>query len=1114
MIGRTSPLGAVELPSPAVARGGVTQAALPAAARPLRAPPGPPSPGGVSESDLPAIGGALPGFGERDLPSLDDDLPALSDELPSLGGPGLGGRAQPPSFGAELPSLSGDLPSLGGDLPSLGGNLPALGGELPVIGGTLPDVGGRAAPPRRVSDELDFGELGQEAPPESRGSLGPPRAPSLPGFSAVAATLSAPATPVPSARQAPAPEEATASAGAAAFDEGDDASFEPPQAPEGPAPAAIERQSGGGTAYGEVNLGDDSEGQALESDEMEFGRIPQEGRSAPADALGQAERGRAGAVVGGEPLVGVPPRPRKWLRVVIGGVALGAIAGAALALVPDVGPFGYYWISDQLKAEEYRQLLQHTLEQARAELGQDTFQAALRAQQLVDGQREGARRVKALGALGAYVTYVREVRFGSDPEASARAQVLLSELGGHPETAFLELARAAEAAAGGRFGDARQSLTALLARTPDDQDAANLLGEVELRSGDATAALAAWQRAVSLQRSPLTLFGLARAQAAAGAAPEAETTLKELLTQSAGHVGARILQARLSWRQHRDEAKALELLGGVLKDVSLASPLELAEAQTLLGDLHLERSRYSHAEQAYSEALKIDSRAMAALLGLGTALYRAGRYSESLARFQAAAQVLPEDLAAQVGVARSMIALERLQDAKTLLEQLRGKHPKAAEVAYWFGKVQEALGNRAEAEAAYRSAVELGQASPQIMDAYVALALLQNQRGEAEVAKQTLAKAKELLPDSPAIHKALGELALIQGRYSDALVELKRSLELDPEDVGVRFKLGSALRRNRDFDEAAKAFDQVAAVDKDYPGLALERGLLFEAAGRTEEALKAYEGALSKAPNDTDLMLRVGCGRASTGNGTQAEELLRKVLVQRPQSAETHHCLGRAMLATGTNLAEAQRELQRAAELDANRAEYHLYVGWAANEAGRVQEAERALERALELDQGLADAYWQRGVLKYRTGAVRDAVADLKRALELNPTRAEAHAALADSYYDLGREADSMGEWQLAVAALPNNASWRFRYGKLLAANRRAADAVAQLQRALELAAPLTPQPRWLPEANYLLARSMGQRAEAVPHWQYFLKHGPKDSPYRSEAKKALAALGQPSDED
>jgi len=285
---------------------------------------------------------------------------------------------------------------------------------------------------------------------------------------------------------------------------------------------------------------------------------------------------------------------------------------------------------------------------------------------------------------------------------------------------------------------------------------------------------------------------------------------------------------------------------------------------------------------------------------------------------------------------------------------------------------------------------------------------------------------------------------------------------------------------------------------------------LFEGAGRTEDALKEYEGALAKAPKDPDLMLRVGCGKVSAGRAKQAEELLRKVLSDRPNSAETNHCLGRALLLEGTRLAEALRLLERAVELDANRAEYQLYAGWAANEAGNVPKAERALAEALRLDQGLADAYWQRGVLRQRQGAARDAIADLTRALELRPSRHEAHASLADAYYDLGKEPLALREWLLAIQAQPDNGTWRFRYGKLLAANHQTEASREQLTKALELTANEDPAPRWSWEAHNLLAHAIGLKPEAVKHWEEFLRLGPRDSPYRVEAKASLEKLGHP----
>ena len=339
--------------------------------------------------------------------------------------------------------------------------------------------------------------------------------------------------------------------------------------------------------------------------------------------------------------------------------------------------------------------------------------------------------------------------------------------------------------------------------------------------------------------------------------------------------------------------------------------------------------------------------------------------------------------------------------------------------------------------------------------------------------------------------------------------DLNKALELDSEDLGARFRLGVAYRRDGKVDLAMRAFEQVAQADPGYPGLALERGMLYEATGRAEEALRAYENARTKAPNDTDLMLRVGCGYAVAGRSKEAEELLRKVLSSRPTSAETHYCLGRALFADSSRLADALRLFDRAAELDPHRAEYQLYVGWASRESGNLPKATRALDQAIALDQGLGDAYWQRGILRQQLGAVKDAVADLLRALELRPQRQEVHAALADAYFDLGREAQALSEWKLAVAAQPDNSTWHFRYGKLLAANHMNELARAELSKALELHEKAPAGERWLPwEAHLLLARAIGQKPEAVNHWNEFLRLGPLDSPYRAEAKAALDQLG------
>ena len=1147
----------VGLPATAAQRGGIdlpsvarSQANLPAAAAdlPATAPRGAASRSASSAGiELPSPRGTieLPRPGGDGLPSpLDVDLPLSAGALPS-------------PIELDLPSPGGNLPSLGGNLPALGGNLPAPGGNLPAPGGNLPALGGGLPVPRSTG-ELPAAQSPAAAsaspslPPALGGMFGGASSVSTPGMRALELSSEPPPAPsgfaeieLPPSESLPPPAPPQFGGGFGEVDllggipeaaprpaplsdyEADpfgEAPLPGPMSSPRPAPrafgapdaaaaaAALQRQTGGGgTDYGEVSLdaGGGSTDVALDGalppaaaradDDMEFGAVPQE------PAVGSVTQ----APLGPPPkLAPEKPKRRLGLQLLVGTFVLG-LGGAALALVPSIGPFGAFYAMDRLSAGDYHARVVRAAKAAGEALAVDMYPDAARAVNLVERERTAARRAKGLSALAAYVGFTSELRFGAEPSTHARAVVLLDELVEETDVEMLELARAARAAADGQIAKARQLLQSAESKGKSAESAL-LRAEIELRAKDAKAALAAWEAVKRYGETPRTGYGMARAELVAGDEKSALASAEGVLTKNPKHVGARLLVARLSSSTREHEARAIQLLDSVLADAKSASPDEMVQAYTLLGGVHLSRSRISAAESAFGEALKINPKASRALVGLGDSLYRAGRYSEAQARFEAGTQADPDDLAAKVGVAKSKLALERVQEASALLKKLRESQPAAPLVGYWYGRVQEALGAREEALSAYRDVLKVAPADPASADAYIALAMLQSQLGRSEDAQKTLDSAKQLMPNVPGVWRALGEVAQSQGRYKEALADFQRAASLDPDDLGAKFRIGGALRRDGQFDEAVKAFDAVSAIDKDYPGLALERGLLFEASGRSEEALKQYEDALAKAPTDPDLMLRVGCGKVAANRAEQAEELLRKVLSQRPSSAETHHCLGRALLVQGTRLADALRMLERAVELDPNRAEYHLYVGWAANEAGNVPKAEKALAEALKLDQGLADAYWQRGVLRQRQGAVRDAIADLSRALALRPSRHEAHAALADAYYDLGREAEALKEWQLAVQAQPDNPAWRFRYGKLLAANRQNDAAVEQLTKALALIEAVDPPPRWRWEAHHALARSLGASAEAAKHWEQFLRLGPRDSPYRVEAKAFLEKAGKP----
>jgi len=1104
----------------------------------------------------------LPSPEPNPFDEMELDLPAALGPIPSK--PGAGSAQQKPPQNAtrqELDFGEIDLPTPSPGLPAAPRRSAGTGArgdpDLPaILSAGLPATSGAALPVRSTG--------GLPSPKASASKIEAPtpavRKPSSASlsFGQIDLPLLTPEAPVVSASlPTPAQSEAAKESPLGS----DRAERDKPTAP------GVSRNSGGGISFGEVSLGDEEHAVGVEGsrsregaltgnevpplvsseprapakrafapesvpdlvaplgapspqppiavaeDDMEFGGLPQapETGTASVPALAPTER-RSREPAVRRASVPVPRAPPTKLRIVAGAIAILIIAGASLEVLTPYGAFGRHAIVDALNADKFAALQTAAIADARGFLAHDTFSDAKKAIAVIDAAHARAPRVPGLLAYGAYVGYITELRYGRGPVIDAHAKQLLAQVPADKVPPYAELARAADAAVESQLPRAKQLVESLAQRDPQDVDVAALAGEVELLIKEPRKALENFTRAASLDAGAArSSFGIARAKAALGDQDAAVSLARKILEGSPNHAGARLLVARSLWNTSHDEVATT----AILEQITLpgptregASPMELVEALTATARVHMTRSRMTQAESALGEALNIEPKSGPALAGMGEVLYREGRFTDALARFEAGIQADPEGTAAKIGAAKTKIALERLQEAKEQLKRLRDARPGDLDAAYWLGRAEEALGDKTAAMRAYGEAIAVGAGKPEVVDAYVALAQLLAKEGHLAESEAKLAEAKNLLPASSSLQRAFADVDFAAGRYEAAANAYQAALQSDPEDLASRFKLGVTLRRMNKFDEARAEYDAVAAQDKEYPGLALERGLLYEASNRTREALEYYQQALAKAPDDPDMMLRVGSAEVIADQASQAEEILRKVIAKRPNSAEVNHYLGRSLLLKGTNLAEALRYLKRAVEIDPNRAEYHLYVGWAANESGQPGVAHEALAKALELDKGLADAYWQLGVMQRKQGAVIDAVRNLQKAIELRPSRFEAYATLAECFEDENRPADAIAAWRKAIAADANRSEWHYRLGKLL--GRRGE---SELRQAVVLCETTESRPGWLAQAYFELAeleRVGGRRPDAVAHYRKFMALAKVDSPYRADAEKALASLGAP----
>jgi len=817
------------------------------------------------------------------------------------------------------------------------------------------------------------------------------------------------------------------------------------------------------------------------------------------------------------PLVKIKPKRSLRFRIAMAAILLLAIGGRLLTFT-SLGPYGWFAISDALNRSEFEKALTTQRQAAQKQLDSDTAVAAQKALQNARTTQTQMPRFAPMASYAAYLAFMSSLRFGSESANEAAALQLLNSVGHTEKDDMQKLAIAARDAVKGKLARGRKASAQLAKRLPKDVDVAVLAAEIAMRAKTSKEALTLWKRATEVRESARTLFGLARAQLAAKQRSDAAKTARKVLKLSKDHAGARTLLAAILTDTKKGEKEALKLLEEVTDRKSLvgkaASMNELVTAYSYLGRIHLAHSRMSAAEAAFKAALKLDPQAAHALEGNGELLYQAGRYSEALARFEAALRVDADSLAAKLGTAKTYLAQEQRQKAKDLLAKLRAAGAKSPLVGYWQGRVEEALGQRDQAEAAYRWAISQGSdEDTSVVVAYVALAELLASQGKNQQAAEVLTEASAKLPKNAALHNAKGDVALQSGRLEEAKAEFKAALNLDDANLAAKFKLAVAHRRAREFTAAEKYFDEVAAADAEYPGLALERGSLFDQTGQNEKALAMYQDALKKAPEDIDLKLRVASAQVIAGHVTEeTKKILREVQTKRRGSAEAHYFLGRALLVAKSNLPEAINYLKEATRIDRNRAEYYLYLGWAANDAGRLAVADEALTKALALDKNLGDIYWQRGVWLLKKGATKYAIEELEEAVKKRPSRYEAYATMALCYEDQPDYAGAEKAWRKAIEGNGEVADWHYRLGKILSQRGSHGETAEHLQKAVDLAeASLKPSsPTWLPDAYFRLAEAIrgSDPKKAIEYFNKFLDKTGVENAYRADALRALEALG------
>lgn len=229
-------------------------------------------------------------------------------------------------------------------------------------------------------------------------------------------------------------------------------------------------------------------------------------------------------------------------------------------------------------------------------------------------------------------------------------------------------------------------------------------------------------------------------------------------------------------------------------------------------------------------------------------------------------------------------------------------------------------GRAAEAEAAYRTAIEL---DPKHSSAWNNLGtLLKNYPERFEEAESAYRRAIELDPHDANPWNNLGRLIRnCPGRIEEAESAYRRAIELNPSGAFPWNNLGNLLMEQfKRYQEAESAYRKAIELDPNYAFPWVNLGdLLTEHLGRYGEAESAYRKAIKLDPNSPRTWRRLGhLLRGHLGRYGEAESVYRKAIELDLGSTGAWNSLGNLLQDHLGRATEAIQAYQQSMELDPN----------------------------------------------------------------------------------------------------------------------------------------------------------------------------------------------------
>jgi Flp pilus assembly protein TadD len=429
----------------------------------------------------------------------------------------------------------------------------------------------------------------------------------------------------------------------------------------------------------------------------------------------------------------------------------------------------------------------------------------------------------------------------------------------------------------------------------------------------------------------------------------------------------------------------------------------------------IQAGHLADAEAKFRQAVQTDPADIDAIVNLGVAIYRQGRFGASIPWFEKGAAARPADPAVHNDLAQAYVRTARPHDAAVEEARACDLDPHNAVYVRYLGDMLLEANDRAGAEKQLRRAAQM---DPKSADARLSLARLyvkEDRRGESAANYQA---SLRLNPRQPDARRELGELYAAGGDYAAAEREFHMAIALESRNALLHQDLGNALLKSGDAAAAEPEFRLAIQLDASLGPAHRDLGLALRDQGNLPGAIEELRRATALMPDDSAVhyMLSQALRRAGHTQDAAAETALAERLSQREKQAPLLVAYGNqaVFLAEHGHAEEALVRIKQALAIDPDDAATQFDYAIVLRHVDRYDDSLSALGKVLARQPDMPGAYYQQGYDYFSEGQLREAVAAFTRAAGLIPGNADVHNGLGVALAASGDTARGRGEIELA----------------------------------------------------------------------------------------------------